>query len=134
MAEAVASLLEDELAAALVLASRHWHLGVVGIVAARLVDRFQRPAIVMAINEQGIAKGSARTIGGFDLYQGLALSRAAGGLWRASECRRSDDSRVSDWRSFVDDFPRSLPGGPTSCPTVRTLQVDAEVRLDEVQF
>ena len=45
----------------LVLGSRHWHLGVVGIVAARLVDRFQRPAIVMAMDGQGIAKGSART-------------------------------------------------------------------------
>src|ERR1044071_8755089 len=68
MSEALDFLKDRALPPALVLASRRWHLGVVGIVAARLVDRFQRPAIVMAINEQGVAKGSARTIGGFDLY------------------------------------------------------------------
>jgi single-stranded-DNA-specific exonuclease len=36
----------------------------VGIVAARLVDRFYRPAFVMAIDENGVARGSARSIGG----------------------------------------------------------------------
>ncbi|HSS30660.1 MAG TPA: DHH family phosphoesterase, partial [Nitrospiraceae bacterium] len=60
MSEALAFLKEGALPPALVLASRRWHLGVVGIVAARLVDRFQRPTIVMAVDDQGVAKGSAR--------------------------------------------------------------------------
>lgn len=55
----------------IVLASRHWHLGVVGIVAARLAERYYRPTILLAIDSNGLAKGSARSIPDFHLYDGL---------------------------------------------------------------
>jgi single-stranded-DNA-specific exonuclease len=44
-----------------------WHEGVIGIVASRLVDAFEKPAIVLSI-ENGIAKGSARSVGEVDIY------------------------------------------------------------------
>ena len=56
---------------AVILADARWHLGVVGIVAARLVDRYYRPAFVMAIDENGVARGSARSIGGLELHTAL---------------------------------------------------------------
>ncbi|HLY10310.1 MAG TPA: single-stranded-DNA-specific exonuclease RecJ [Planctomycetota bacterium] len=56
---------------AIILADARWHLGVVGIVAARLVDRFYRPSFVMAIDESGVARGSARSIGGLALHTAL---------------------------------------------------------------
>jgi single-stranded-DNA-specific exonuclease len=52
----------------IVVAAEGWHEGVVGIVAARLVDRFGKPAIVLSI-EDGIAKGSARSIGDVSIYE-----------------------------------------------------------------
>ena len=55
----------------IVLASRGWHPGVVGIVAARLVERYYRPAVLLAIDSDGLAKGSARSIAGFHLVDGL---------------------------------------------------------------
>jgi single-stranded-DNA-specific exonuclease len=51
----------------IVVAGEHWNEGVVGIVASRLVNRFQKPAIVLSIHN-GIAKGSGRSIGNVDLY------------------------------------------------------------------
>jgi single-stranded-DNA-specific exonuclease len=57
--------------AAIILADERWHVGVVGIVAARLVDRFYRPSFVMAIDEAGVARGSARTIVGLELHTAL---------------------------------------------------------------
>jgi single-stranded-DNA-specific exonuclease len=132
MAEALASLKDQELPSALVLASRQWHLGVVGIVAARLVDRFQRPTIVMAINEQGIAKGSARTTGGFDLYQGLASCRelleAFGGHPSAAGVTIRE-SRIDEFRAR---FSNVVAGWTHDGAKGATLDVDAEVRLDEV--
>ncbi len=53
--------------AVIVVAGEHWNEGVVGIVASRLVSRFQKPAIVLSIHN-GIAKGSGRSIGNVDLY------------------------------------------------------------------
>jgi len=58
----------DANAKVIVVAGEGWHEGVVGIVAARLVDRFGVPAIVLSI-EEGIAKGSARSVGDVNIYE-----------------------------------------------------------------
>jgi single-stranded-DNA-specific exonuclease len=55
---------------AIVLASSGWHQGVIGIVASRLVERFHRPTIMIAIDGSE-GKGSARSIPGFHLYEAL---------------------------------------------------------------
>ncbi len=134
VADALASLKGREAPPALVLASRHWHFGVVGIVAARLVERFHRPAIVMAIDEQGMAKGSARTIGGFDLYRGLASCRelleAFGGHPSAAGVTIRE-SRIDEFRTRFSDV---VAAGKDDGANVPTLNVDAEVRLDEVNL
>lgn len=60
----------------LIIAQEDWNSGVIGIVASRLVDHFYRPVIVLSIDsETGLAKGSARSIAGFDLFRNLSLCR-----------------------------------------------------------
>ncbi len=72
----------DELPAALVLSGEEWHEGVVGIVASRLVERFHRPTVLLALTD-GKAKGSARSIPAYDLMTGLqACDRVPAGLRR----------------------------------------------------
>lgn len=73
----------DQLAAgALVVAGEGWHAGVVGIVASRLVERFRRPAVVIALDAEGGGRGSGRSIAPYDLHAGLADADAAGLLRR----------------------------------------------------
>lgn len=60
----------------IIVGKEGWNPGVVGIVASRLTDTFYRPAIVLGFDrEKGIAKGSARSIKGFDLFQSLSACR-----------------------------------------------------------
>lgn len=59
-----------EAEAALVLHQDHWHPGVIGIVASRMVEKYYKPAIMMATVD-GVAKGSARSISGFNIYDAL---------------------------------------------------------------
>ncbi|KHF41993.1 single-stranded-DNA-specific exonuclease RecJ [Halalkalibacter okhensis] len=60
----------------LVIAGEGWNAGVIGIVASRLVERYYRPTIVLSIDrEKGLAKGSARSIEGFDMFAELSKSR-----------------------------------------------------------
>ncbi|TKC20054.1 single-stranded-DNA-specific exonuclease RecJ [Robertmurraya kyonggiensis] len=60
----------------IVVGKAGWNAGVIGIVASKLVDRFYRPAIVLSYDEEkGLAKGSARSIAGFDLFQNLSTCR-----------------------------------------------------------
>ncbi len=49
----------------------HWHKGVVGIVASRLVEAFYRPTIVFTRSHGGLVTGSARSVHGFDLYDAI---------------------------------------------------------------
>ncbi|MFK2824486.1 single-stranded-DNA-specific exonuclease RecJ [Bacillus sp. B190/17] len=60
----------------IVVGKENWNAGVIGIVASKLVDTFYRPAIVLDFNpETNKAKGSARSIAGFDLFKNLSQSR-----------------------------------------------------------
>ncbi len=77
--EAVALIEADEKMSeslVLVVAGEGWNAGVVGIVASRLVELYYRPTIVLSLDfEKGIAKGSARSIDGFHLFNELAKNR-----------------------------------------------------------
>ncbi|MFP7297508.1 single-stranded-DNA-specific exonuclease RecJ [Neobacillus niacini] len=60
----------------LVIGKEGWNAGVIGIVASRLVEKFYRPTIVLSYDsEKGLAKGSARSIEGFDLFKNLSTCR-----------------------------------------------------------
>ncbi len=77
-AEAMATAMGER--SAYVLAGAGWHAGVVGIVASRIVERFHRPAILIALNPEDPSapgQGSGRSIPGFDLLAGLQASDAA---------------------------------------------------------
>ncbi|MDB5053421.1 MAG: single-stranded exonuclease RecJ [Bacilli bacterium] len=59
----------------IVLAKEDWNVGVIGIVASKLLDKYYRPTIILGIDSQtGMAKGSARSIAGFDLFKALSQS------------------------------------------------------------
>lgn len=63
--------------AVLVVAAEGWHPGVVGIVAGRLKERFNRPACVAGVTD-GMAKGSGRSVAGLDLGAAVIAARQAG--------------------------------------------------------
>ncbi|EHI48993.1 single-stranded-DNA-specific exonuclease RecJ [SAR116 cluster alpha proteobacterium HIMB100] len=80
---AAEQMAEDKLAAnpdlpVLVLAQRGWHEGVIGIVAGRLKDAYHRPVVVIAIDEAGYGKGSARSVAGFSIGDQILAARQDG--------------------------------------------------------
>ncbi len=59
----------------IVASGKGWHPGVIGIVASRLKDRFNRPTCVVALDEDGIGKGSGRSVPGIDLGSAVIAAR-----------------------------------------------------------
>ena len=88
VSEAVTMIDDAEIPGAVVVGDRAWHVGVVGIVASRLVERFHRPSVVVAFDEQGFGRGSVRSVPGLDvcqlLGQMLGFTRR---IWWASSSR-----------------------------------------------
>ena len=87
----------------IVLAKEGWHPGVLGIAASRLVERYYRPAIMIAL-EGGEGKGSGRSIAGFDLYR--ALSGCSESLLRFGGHKQAAGLSISAGR--VDSLRQEL--------------------------
>lgn len=77
LASATAAVEAGPLPPVLAVGGEGWHPGVIGIVASRLKERFDRPVMVIAI-EGGMAKGSGRSVPGFDLGAAVVAARQAG--------------------------------------------------------
>jgi single-stranded-DNA-specific exonuclease len=133
MDEALAKIGDDP-GPAIVLAGEGWPSGVVGIVAAKLVDKFQRPAFVVGIDPAtGIGRGSARTTAGINLYEALAaaapcLERFGGHAAAAGFTIRRESIEALTEQLGAAVTRLAEGSGPVSAAT----DVDAEVRLAEV--
>ncbi len=117
----------------LVLAAETWHPGVIGIVASRLVERYYRPTVMIALAD-GTGKGSARSIHGFHLFAALGRSAnsldgfgghaAAAGLTIKAE-------RVDEFRA---DFERVAASELNAENLIPRLEYDGEVDLSELEM
>jgi single-stranded-DNA-specific exonuclease len=117
--------------AALVLAERGWHPGVIGIVAGRLAEQFARPVVLIAMDETGVKTpvGSARSVPGFDLH--AALGECAGHLLghgghAAAAGLKIEPGKIDAFRAaFCAVAASALPEGNGQ----GRLDIDAEVTL-----
>ena len=76
--EALAQIVENEEEnnAANVVYAPHWHKGVIGIVASRLIETYYRPTLVFTKSGEGVLAASARSVRGFDVYKAIDACRA----------------------------------------------------------
>ena len=116
---------------AFVLASADWHPGVIGIVASRIVEQFYRPTALICVKD-GVGKGSARSIPGFDLYHGLTqcsdLLLGFGGHKYAAGFTIEED-QIPEFRERLGSL---VLAGDGQRGFTRTQLVDGAVGLDEL--
>ncbi len=129
--EARAQAAEQADAPAIVVGAEGWHHGVVGIIAARLVDGFARPAIAIGF-KNGEGRGSARTIAGVNLFDALGACREHltrfGGHAGAAGLSIARD-RLDGFRSaFAAEAARQAAGRAATS----AVEVDAEVALSDL--
>ncbi len=116
----------------IVIASTDWHQGVIGIVASRLVERYHRPTILIAIDADGNAKGSGRSIPGFHLLE--ALTNCSGQLLRFGGHRYAAGIGLKSEAvaSFAAEFEVAAAIMLGDSELIPILDIDAEVKPTEV--
>lgn len=136
LSEALDMLEKDPQLAArdvLVLASANWHPGVIGIVASRLVDRFYKPVLLVAC-DNGLGRGSARSSGGFNLYNALEYCSGClagyGGHALAAGFSLPVD-QIDELREKINDYAAAHPGATDTKPV---MELDALVSLQDITF
>ncbi len=115
-----------------VLYRPHWHKGVVGIVASRLIDHYYRPTIVLT-SANGKATGSARSVSGFNIYEAIhecrdLLENYGGHFYAAGMTMRED--KVDD---FIAKFETIVAATITPEQQVPEIEIDAEIPLSIVK-
>jgi single-stranded-DNA-specific exonuclease len=107
-AEALASLGLEDKGSVIVTASEGWHPGVVGLVAARLKEKFARPAFAIALEPGGIGTGSGRSIGGVDLGKAVrqavvdgVLIKGGGHAMAAGVTLRKE--KLAEFRAYMEN-------------------------------
>lgn len=124
--EALAQITEnqEENNAASVVYAPHWHKGVIGIVASRLIESHYRPTLVFTKSEEGILAASARSVRGFDVYNAIdACSRHViqfGGHKYAAGVTLKEEN----YQAFKTAFEAQVAQTLTATQKKQTLDVD----------
>lgn len=110
----------------------HWHKGVVGIVASRLIDRYYRPTIVLT-QSGDIVAGSARSVAGFNLYEAIHACRehliGYGGHFAAAGMTLLPEQVTA----FREKFEEIVSSSILEEQLVPEILIDAEVRLADLK-
>lgn len=110
----------------------HWHKGVVGIVASRLTETYYRPTIVLTAGEDGIISGSARSVGGFDIYAAIdschdLLTNFGGHKYAAGL-----SMHIDDLPEFRERFEAYVAAHIQPNQLQPTLDIEAELQLGDI--
>lgn len=115
-----------------VLYREHWHKGVVGIVASRLIDHYYRPTIVLAMSN-GKVSGSARSVSGFNVYEAIHecrdLLETYGGHFYAAGVTMHPDKYEAFVNRFEEVVSRTIPPHLL----VPEIEIDAELQLNDIR-
>jgi single-stranded-DNA-specific exonuclease len=130
--EQIASEFDPARDAAIVVGARGWHVGVLGIVASRIVRKYHRPAIVIGFDESGVGKGSGRSIEGFNLVKALDccaehVEKFGGHEMAAGLTIRED--KIDMFRNAFRGAARKLLSDDDLQPRLR---LDHELALSEI--
>lgn len=114
----------------IVLAKEDWHPGVIGIVASRIMEKFNRPTVLISIKE-GIGKGSARSTLNFDMYTALnsinhLLEEFGGHKFAAGLTIKKEN--ISELRTKLEILSKEQLSEDDITPT---LMVESEVNLNQ---
>ncbi len=134
---AVAAEVEDDVA--IVLHNPDWHPGVLGIIASRMVEKYYRPSIILT-TFNGYAKGSARSINNFNIYDAIKRTSEAckgvvqfGGHYHAAGVE-IEIGQVDEFRNTFNKIAKNIIAGSEFGQEllVPEIQVDSELDLNEV--
>jgi len=118
----------------IVIGSRSWHHGVVGIVASRLMRQYYKPTFVIAIDDEGIGKGSGRSIEGVSLVEAIRSCQdeliAGGGHAMAAGLSIREESLDG----FRKNFAKYVLENTTEEERLPRLVYDAEIKLSQLSL
>jgi single-stranded-DNA-specific exonuclease len=121
--------LDNELA--IVLHQEEWHPGVIGIVASRLVEKYYRPTIMLTTID-GIAKGSARSISNFNIYEALQKCEDLLIHFGGHQAAAGLAVELDKIKEFKEKFNQIVKASIKEEDLLPEISIDAKIKLSEI--
>jgi single-stranded-DNA-specific exonuclease len=118
----------------LVVAHRDWHPGVVGIVASRIVRHYNRPAVVLGIDEQGHARGSCRSIDAYDVLGGLRACDQHLNTYGGHKMAAGAEVTAGALEAFKVDFNAAASAALKTMDLEPVQSIDSLISLKELDW
>ena len=125
-------LASEQRSHAIVVGSRGWHPGVVGIVASRISRNYHRPTFVIGIAEDGLGKGSGRSVEGVSLVAALESTRDVIEAGGGHEMAAGVSVREEKLEEFRIAFVKNVAEQAESDTLIPKLHIDGEVSLKDL--
>lgn len=117
----------------IVVWNRSWHLGVIGIVAQRLVERYQMPSVVISVDKtEGIGRGSCRSVKGFNIFNALSKTSDCLNEFGGHEYAAGVEVPMEKLEIFRDRLNEYVKEQVGNASFVKTFSVDTELKLEEI--
>jgi single-stranded-DNA-specific exonuclease len=118
--------------AAIVVGARGWHQGVLGIVASRISRRYHRPTIVIGFDENGIGKGSGRSIEGLNLVEALSSCAATLDKFGGHEMAAGLALNEKNFDMFAEAFRKAAGEALSGEALLPCVRLDHELAFPEI--
>ncbi len=115
---------------------KNWHLGILGILASKIKEKYQKPTLVISLND-GIGKGSARSIKGIDIGMNISIAKEEGLLIEGGGHEMAggfsiEEDKIEMFYSFLLSRVLGKDNHKTIFKQAKELKVDALISVDSV--
>ena len=116
----------------IVISNPTWPAGIIGIVASKIVEKFNKPVILISTSENGFGKGSARSIKGIDISEAIRecnnLLIKYGGHPMAAGLT-IDPAKIEDFRNSISNYVKTI-----EMPEIKEIEFDGIINIGEIDM
>lgn len=114
----------------LVLFSDSWHQGVIGIVASRIAERYEKPTFLIAVDENGVGKGSGRSVNGINIYKALLECQKVFDNFGGHEQAAGITIKEKNIPLFKDMLEKTLD--KSNDKNIKKIKLDCEINFSQI--
>ena len=117
----------------IILGNNNWHHGVIGIVASKITELYFKPSILICFEDDGIGKGSGRSIPGFDLHEALTNCNTCLDKFGGHAMAVGVSLKEENFEKFKEEFEKYAQNS-NIYDIIPIIQIDEEITLKDIDL
>ncbi len=116
----------------LIISNKHWHQGVIGIVASKIQEEFYKPVIIISFDENDIGHGSCRSVPGFNIFEALDISKEYLIKYGGHNQAAGLTINKKDLKDFKESILKYAKDQGLKKETIKEINYDLEIDISKI--